>query len=272
MYLLPIPFMVAVLGCLVIGSKNSGFPACPALQCCARHTGSNPLTKLSGPARVGREKSTAMLPPASNRFQDNDTARLEAFSDGVFAIDITLLTFELKAPAFHETYTSLTLLPVLLRQWPAYVAFLLSFATIFVIWVNHHRMFNVIHRSDARFLYLNGGLLLLTSVIPFATNISARYIQTSAAELAAAFSMGLFGCITGAFWLMWTHATHDLALLKRPSADIRIHSVRRGLATATGIYAASAVLALWLPYVSLAVGLGMVGFLARQMYHREQTV
>jgi uncharacterized membrane protein len=213
-----------------------------------------------------------MLSHNPNRFQDNDTARIEAFSDGVFAIDITLLTFELKAPAFQEAYTSQTLLLAMGHQWPAYVAFLLSFATVFVIWVNHHRMFNVIHRSDARFLYLNGLLLLLTSVIPFATNVSARYIQTSAAAVSGVFSMVLFGGITGAFWLMWNHATHELALLKRPSADVKIRSVRRGFSTATAIYGGSALLAVWLPYVSILIGLGMVFFLARQMYHREQTV
>jgi uncharacterized membrane protein len=213
-----------------------------------------------------------MFSSGNSQFQDNDTIRIEAFSDGVFAIAITLLTFELKAPAFNEAYTSRTLLPVLLGQWPAYVAFLLSFSTVFVIWVNHHRMFNVIRRSDARFMYLNGLLLLLTSAIPFATNLSARYIQTSADELAVGFSMGLFGCITGAFRLMWDHATHNLVLLKRPSANVKIHNVRRGFGTATLIYGASAVLAGWLPYVSLAVGLGMVGFLARQTYHRDRMV
>jgi uncharacterized membrane protein len=213
-----------------------------------------------------------MLQSTNNHFQNNETVRIEAFSDGVFAIDITLLTFELKAPAFHESYTSRMLLVALLDQWPIYVAFLLSFATIFIIWVNHHRMFNVIHRSDTRFLYLNGLLLLLTSGIPFATNISARYIQTSADELAVAFSMGLFGCITSVFWLMWAYATGDLLLLKRPSGDVKIYSVRRGFATATAIYGLSALLAGWLPYVSLLVGLCMVVFLARQTYHRERTV
>ena len=125
--------------------------------------------------------------PQPDNFQDNETVRIEAFSDGVFAIAITLLTFELKAPAFKESYTSVALARAMLHQWPSYIAFLLSFGTIFVLWVNHHRMYNVIRRSDSWFIYYNGALLLFVSLIPFSTNVLARYIQTSATELSAAF-------------------------------------------------------------------------------------
>ncbi len=198
--------------------------------------------------------------------------RMEAFSDGVLAIIITLLTFELKAPAFKETYTSRTLLLALLKQWPAYVAFLLSFTTIFVIWVNHHRMFNVIRRSDSKFLYLNGLLLLLTSLIPFATNVLATYISTSADELPVASAMLLFGAIAGVFWLMWKHAATDYRLLKRPAADVRVRTVQNGFLISASIYVGSALLALVLPMVSIVIGLLMVAYLARLKYHREKVV
>jgi uncharacterized membrane protein len=213
-----------------------------------------------------------MTTPPNQSFQDNETVRMEAFSDGVFAIDITLLTFELKAPAFKDTYTSRTLLPAMLQQWPAYLAFLLSFTTIFVIWLNHHRMFNVIRRSDSRFMFYNGLLLLLTSVIPFATNVSARYMQTSASELAAAFSMGLFGAITGTFYLMWNHATADFNLLKRPATNVKVLTIRRGFLISTALYGLSAVLAMGLPYLSVGLGLAIVGYLAKLKYHRDKVV
>ncbi|QJW92424.1 DUF1211 domain-containing protein [Spirosoma taeanense] len=205
-------------------------------------------------------------------FQENETVRMEAFSDGVFAIDITLLTFELKLPVFKEEHTSRSLFFAMLHQWPSYVAFLLSFATIFVIWVNHHRMYSVIRRSDARFMYYNGLLLLLTSLIPFTTNILARYIQTSATELATALSMLVFGATTGTFYLMWNYATQDYYLLKRPAADVRIHSVRNGLILSSSIYSVSALLAAVAPYVSLFIGLLMVVYLSRLKYHREKVV
>ncbi len=205
-------------------------------------------------------------------FQENETVRLEAFSDGVLAINITLLTFELKAPAFKESYTSQTLFVAMANQWPAYLAFLLSFATIFVIWVNHHRMFNIIRRSDSRFLYLNGLLLFLTSLIPFLNNVLANYIATSATELAAGLSMLLFGAITGTFYLMWDHATHNFQLLKRPAADVRVQTVKQGLRISMAVYGASALLATVLPLVSILVGLLMVVYLSRLKYHRQKVV
>ena len=209
---------------------------------------------------------------APANFQENETVRMEAFSDGVLAINITLLTFELKAPAFKETYTSVSLFLAMARQWPAYLAFLLSFATIFVIWVNHHRMFNVIRRSDSKFLYLNGLLLFLTSIIPFLNNVLATYISTSATELAAGLTMLLFGAITGVFYLMWNHATADYHLLKRPAADVLVQTVRSGFVISMAIYGASALLACVLPLVSILIGLLMVVYLSRLKYHREKVV
>jgi uncharacterized membrane protein len=205
-------------------------------------------------------------------FQENETVRMEAFSDGVLAINITLLTFELKAPAFKDTYTNTTLLLAMARHWPAYLAFLLSFATIFVIWVNHHRMFNTIRQSDSKFMYLNGLLLLLTSMIPFLNNVMATYISTTAAELATCLAMLLFGAIAGTLYLMWNHATTDYHLLKRPAADVRVHTVKSGLIISMGIYGASAVLALFLPLVSICIGLLMVVYLSRLKYHRDKVV
>lgn len=206
-------------------------------------------------------------------FQENETVRMEAFSDGVFAIDITLLTFELKAPSLSQaTYTSKTLFVALLGQWPAYIAFLLSFSTIFVIWVNHHRMYNVIRRSDARFMFYNGLLLLLTSLIPFTTNILAKYISTSATEVSAAISMLLFGAIAGTLYLMWNHATADYHLLKRPAMDVRVHTVRSGFVIATAAYVGSALLATLLPMLSIGIGLGVVVYLSQLKYHRAKVV
>lgn len=198
--------------------------------------------------------------------------RMEAFSDGVFAILITLLTFELKAPDLDEAYTSWQLFIALANRWPVYAAFLLSFSTIFVIWVNHHRMFNVIRRSDAWFMYYNGLLLLLTSLIPFTANLLARYIQTSATELAAAMTMTLYGAIVATFYLMWNHATRDYQLLKRPVADVRILSVKSGFRISMAVYGGAALISLVFPPISMLAGLLMVVYLARLKYHREKVV
>jgi uncharacterized membrane protein len=105
--------------------------------------------------------------------QEKETGRIEAFSDGVFAIAITLLVLEIKVPS-HETAESSGLTSALFALYPSYLAFLASFATILVMWVNHHRIFNLIRRSDRAFLYWNGLLLLLISFVPFPTALLAR--------------------------------------------------------------------------------------------------
>lgn len=208
-----------------------------------------------------------------NPFQENETVRMEAFSDGVFAIDITLLTFQLKAPAHPEgDYSSLHLLHALAKQWPSYIAFFLSFATIFIIWVNHHRMYNVIRRSDSRFMYYNGALLLLVSSIPFTTSLLSNYIDTDAMAIAGFFYMFLFAGICGLLLLMWLHATKDYFLLKRPAADVRIILVRTGLLISITSYTVAALVSLLSPYLSLVIGLAMVVYLSRLKYHRERVV
>ena len=88
----------------------------------------------------------------------SETARIEAFSDGVFAIAITLLVLDLKVP--RELGQDRTLEQALVAQWPAYLAFVSSFMTILIMWVNHHRMFTLIGRSDDRLLFYNGLLLM----------------------------------------------------------------------------------------------------------------
>jgi len=82
----------------------------------------------------------------------SETQRVESFSDGVFAIAITLLVLELKVPPAGNSQLS----TLLVRQWPSYVAFLASFAFIGIMWINHHRMFTLIGRADHRLMFYNG--------------------------------------------------------------------------------------------------------------------
>ena len=74
---------------------------------------------------------------------DNETQRLEAFSDGVFAVAITLLALSLQVPSGPEPLSE-----KLLKIWPSYVGFAVSFFTILIMWLNHHRLFRLIHKHD----------------------------------------------------------------------------------------------------------------------------
>jgi uncharacterized membrane protein len=205
-------------------------------------------------------------------FQENETVRMETFSDGVFAIDITLLTFQLKAPSLKQATSNHSLAVALFHQWPDYIAYFISFTTIFIIWLNHHRMYNVIRRSDARFMFYNGLLLLLVTIVPFTTSLLADYINSPAYSLASALYTLLFAGICATLLVMWTYATNDFRLLKRPAADVRVQTVRISYIISTIIYTLAAGLSFLLPFFGILVGLVMVVYLSRLKYHRDKDV
>ncbi|MVM35834.1 DUF1211 domain-containing protein [Spirosoma sp. HMF4905] len=205
-------------------------------------------------------------------YQGNETLRMETFSDGVFAIDITLLTFQLKAPGLKAATSNHTLALALFQQWPDYIAYFISFATIFIIWLNHHRMYNVIQRSDVRFMFYNGLLLLLVSIIPFTTSLLADYIDTPANQLSSGLYMLLFAGISWALFIMWNYATDNYRLLKRPAADVRIQNVRSSLLISTITYTIAAGVAVLVPFLSILMGLAIVFYLSRLKYHRAKVV
>ena len=130
-----------------------------------------------------------------------DTGRVEAFSDGVFAFAITLLVLNLKDPTL-DSLVSQPLLQGLLNQWPALFALITSFATILIMWVNHHNMFTYIKRTDTVLLFLNGLLLFFVVLTPFTTQLIAShvsFVQTSDSETAAAVYSGDF-LLLGIVW------------------------------------------------------------------------
>jgi uncharacterized membrane protein len=99
--------------------------------------------------------------------------RLEAFSDGVFAIAATLLVLDLHVPDVKDG----RLVAALLAQWPAYAAYVTAFLTILIIWVNHHHLLARARRVDPPLLLLNGLLLMSVAVLPFPTGLFAHYLE-----------------------------------------------------------------------------------------------
>src|SRR5258705_1411176 len=102
--------------------------------------------------------------------------RLEAFSDGVFAIAITLLILEIRVPAARVAEVGLQ--DALVEEWPSYIAFVLSFAVIGIMWANHHNIFCYIGRTSHNLLLLNLGLLFCVVFLPFPTAILAEYLPS----------------------------------------------------------------------------------------------
>jgi len=97
---------------------------------------------------------------AQQRDEQTETTRLEAFSDGVFAVAITLLVLNLAVPRLPTGGPVPHLKDALLDQWPVYVAYVLSFLTVLIVWVNHHALFRIIRRTDQPFMLLDGFLLI----------------------------------------------------------------------------------------------------------------
>ncbi len=122
-----------------------------------------------------------------------ETARTEAFSDGVIAFAITLLVLNLKDPLLDPALSQKSLFQGLLTQWPAFFAFVTSFATILIMWVNHHNMFTYIKRVNTTLLFLNGLLLFFIVLTAFTTLLIANHVglkQSSDGTTAAAFYSG----------------------------------------------------------------------------------
>jgi uncharacterized membrane protein len=145
---------------------------------------------------------------------EKGTARVEAFSDGVFAIAITLLVLDLKVPeGKFPSGTTLLVELASVKFLINYLAFFLSFVSILVMWVNHHRIFTLIKRVDDAFLYWNGLLLLFVTFVPFPTSLLAANLGHEAAKGAAAMYAGTALAISLAFTALWHHAIRDARLL-----------------------------------------------------------
>jgi uncharacterized membrane protein len=113
---------------------------------------------------------------------ETPTDRTESFSDGVFAVAITLLVLDLSA---HNVPPG-GLADALARKWPHYVTFVVSFLTIGIIWSNHHSMFERIARVDRTLVLLNLLLLMTVTAIPFPTGLLASYLRSGSDEHVAA--------------------------------------------------------------------------------------
>jgi uncharacterized membrane protein len=130
-------------------------------------------------------------------------ARLEAFSDGVFAVAITLLVLEIAVPGEEGD-----LAHQVAELWPSFAAYVVSFFTIGIIWVNHHTMVTRIERLDRTTLFLNLNLLLWVVLIPWSTALIAEHLRDTSGDehFAAAVYAASFLFMGFSFFAIWRHA------------------------------------------------------------------
>ncbi len=187
-----------------------------------------------------------------------DSRRAESFSDGVFAVAITVLVFNLLSisqPGTSVSYGSLW------HDWPQYAAYVVSFLTIGIMWLNHHTMLSYLVRVDRVTLVLNIFLLMGVVAVPFPTALVADHLTRSEAPggTAAAVAYGLLMTATSiAYSAMWLYlSAHQDTLAARPIRTPREATVRftAGLA---GYVGATLVAA----FLSPGIALGMYGLIA----------
>jgi uncharacterized membrane protein len=176
--------------------------------------------------------------------------RVEAFSDGVFAIAITLLIIEVRIPHSEAGH----LAGDLGRLWPSYAAYVVSFAIIGILWVNHHAIFHRITAVDRPLLFINLLLLLTVAFLPFPTALLGEYIRGGDnAHVAAAVYSANMTLIGLAFFAVWTYLARVPELMGPGFGTEDALRTRRSMIVGPVLYGLSILLAFVSPVACLVI-------------------
>jgi uncharacterized membrane protein len=180
----------------------------------------------------------------------NESGRVEAFSDGVIAIAITLLVLEVRVPEVEGGGLG----HALAHQWPSYAAYVLTFLLVGIMWVNHHAMFREVERIDRTLLFLNIGLLMAIAFLPFPTALVARYIREGndgrVATAIYSFVSVVIGC---GFLALWWYLMRHPHLLRASFGAAGAERAFRRTIIGPVAYAVSILVALIAPLACLLV-------------------
>jgi len=184
---------------------------------------------------------------------NNETARIETFSDGVFAIAITLLIIEIRPP---HAEGGESLLDGLVHLWPSYLGYAISFLVIGTVWANHHNRFRLISRSDHQFLFLNVLFLMCVAFIPFPTALLAEYLSTTADHRTTAVAVytGTLAVTAVFFTLLWLYAAGNYRLVDRRADPSVLRAMTRRFVLGMLLY----IVAFALTFVSVAASLALI--------------
>jgi len=176
-----------------------------------------------------------------------ETGRTEAFSDGVFAIAITLLVLDIRVPEedFEDLWRGIV------HQWPAYLGYVTSFLTIGWIWLAHHGIFRRLRYANRQVMTINLLPLMAVSFLPYPTRLVAEGIRNDEAERAAVIFYGLsLLAIAVLFSALWGAVAQDRELLKPEVTDEEVRAIAVASSPSIGFYAALMALAIIAPRVA----------------------
>ncbi|MEO6540756.1 MAG: TMEM175 family protein [Ferruginibacter sp.] len=158
--------------------------------------------------------------------QHKETARIEAFSDGIFCVAITLLAIEIGVEV-KAGETNEGLLDSLLSKWPICLAYVISFINVLLAWIGHHELFKKFRGTDNFVMITNGLLMMLIALAPFPTKTLGLFLQTGAFKTAVVFYTGYFVLISVAFKLLWYAASRKRDLLMHGITESQIKSITK---------------------------------------------
>ncbi|MCD0487873.1 DUF1211 domain-containing protein [Pedobacter sp. MC2016-14] len=184
---------------------------------------------------------------------EKETGRIEAFSDGVFAIAITLLVLELHIPELKEGEGPKDLLFKLVAQWPGYLAFMLSFFSIFIMWVNHHKLFKQIYKRNTAIMFSNGIILFLVCCVSYTSALMANFYDTPSRQLTITIYSGTFVLVNLSYNLCWFLASRDRSLLRPELGETEIKKIRNNYFYGLPTYLAAFALSFYFSVTALAI-------------------
>jgi uncharacterized membrane protein len=183
-----------------------------------------------------------------------DSGRTEAFSDGVFAIAVTLLVLDLGVPP-----SGLADLPrAILHEWPSYLGYATSFLTIGGLWLAHHSLFRRLRFANSTVVRINLVLLMAVAFLPYPTRLVAEAIRNDSAEPAAVIFYGLSLLVISLLYsALWTAVARDRKLLLPEVGDEEVRAIAIATSPTIGLYAAIIVLAIVAPKIAAFGFLGI---------------
>lgn len=184
---------------------------------------------------------------------EKKTARLEAFSDGIFGVAITLLAIEIGIAEYSDA-TNMNLWEKIVEKWPEYFAYFNSFATVLLIWMGHHQMINNLLIPNQKIILLNGLVLLTIVLFPYPTKLVGTFIDTSAINTAVAFYAGFTGFIVLCMLFLNIVMINAPKLLIEPHKTIPWYkNMIKGQIIAILVYLSAACIAFYQPYIALGI-------------------
>lgn len=181
------------------------------------------------------------------------TARLEAFSDGIFAVAITLLAIEIGIAEYHGA-TNQNLWECILEKWPDYFAYFNSFATVLLIWMGHHKMINKLRVANHWIILSNGLVLLLVALFPYPTKLVSAFIRTDAVNTAVSVYASFTGVIVISMAIFTKCLTRHKKLLINSDKNLPwFRDMFKGQVIGITVYTIAAVVAFLSPAISLGL-------------------